>query len=61
MNRRSEEIVHLDRFYRSSAELKDYYESLPGPVQLQLCRAAGPITTLGELQSAAEHLCDAAQ
>ena len=56
MNQRAEEITHLDRFYRSNEELKEYYEALPGPVQMQLCRAAGPITTLGELQSAAEHL-----
>ena len=56
MGKNEREVVHLDRFYRSNTELRDYYQTLPGPVQLQLCRAAGPITTLGELQSTAERL-----
>ena len=51
-----ETVVHRDKAYRSDPALRAYYVVLPGEVQIQLCQAAGPITTLGELQSAAEHL-----
>lgn len=61
MEEHAQEIVHLDRFYRSRKELREYYQSLPGSVQLQLCRAPGPITTLGELQSVGERLRSAIQ
>ena len=51
-----EAVVHRDKAYRADPALREYYVALPGEVQIQLCRAAGPISTLGELQSAAEHL-----
>lgn len=56
MTEQEEKITHHDRFYRSNEQLKAYYQTLPGEIQIKLCQAAGPITTLGELQAAAEHL-----
>ncbi|MGI6728427.1 MAG: hypothetical protein ACOX4P_07760 [Anaerovoracaceae bacterium] len=43
-------------YYKSNPDLKEYFESLPLPIQNALSESGVEITTLGELKQCAEHM-----
>ena len=44
--------------YESDPKMKEYFESLPMAVRMELVESGVEISTLGELKQAAEHLME---
>lgn len=48
--------LNHSEYYKNNPELQDYYESLPGSLQMSLDQLGGVFSTLGELQLYVAHL-----
>ena len=45
-------------YYEENPELREYFETLPKHVKLQLVESGVEISTLGELKQVAEHMME---